>query len=74
MNRAKFLTHEERLALTRGTFRIQKPREVETVKKFDPNDESRWDFRRTNRCPLCGAELIHVSGCVNCSECEWSAC
>lgn len=26
------------------------------------------------RCPVCGAELVHESGCVTCYSCGWSAC
>jgi len=26
------------------------------------------------KCPVCGAKLVHESGCVTCYNCEWSAC
>ena len=26
------------------------------------------------KCPECGAKLIHAGGCVQCSECAWSKC
>lgn len=26
------------------------------------------------KCPECGAKLIHAGGCVQCSECSWSKC
>lgn len=71
MGKAHVLTHEERLALTKGLYK--RPEEVKP--EIEPEPEiDRWDFRRTNKCPLCGAELLHISGCVNCSQCEWSAC
>lgn len=27
-----------------------------------------------NVCPECGASIIHIGGCVQCSQCSWSRC
>jgi len=41
------------------------------------NDNIRAEYEVIDykaRCPVCGAELVHESGCVTCYSCGWSAC
>lgn len=38
------------------------------------NDNIRAEYEITNKCPICGAVLVHESGCVICYSCGWSVC
>jgi hypothetical protein len=49
----------------------------ETAKKLGFNEDEYVKTLQINaegRCPMCGAKLIHESGCVTCYSCGWSAC
>ncbi len=65
MKKARILTHEERLAMTRKNLQPAYPRAEEINEKI-PEDE--------NHCPECGAELIHLGSCVECPNKCWSRC
>jgi len=43
-------------------------------KGFDMEEITTNDLIRMNLCPLCRAPLIHESGCVRCSSCEYDSC
>jgi hypothetical protein len=49
----------------------------ETAKKTGLNNDEFAEVIQINaepRCPVCGAKLVHESGCVTCYNCGWSAC
>lgn len=55
--------------------------EYEYLKKLSKNTSKRKKEMKINistkeneKCPECGAELIHTNGCVQCSECPWTKC
>jgi ribonucleoside-diphosphate reductase alpha chain len=43
-------------------------------KGFDMEEITTNDLIRVNLCPLCRSPLIHESGCVRCSSCEYDSC
>lgn len=48
----------------------------ETAKKLGFNEDEYVKTLQINaegRCPMCGAKLIHESGCITCYSCGWSA-
>ena len=59
------MTHEERLTDTYRRFPHLRPKDWEP-----PEPDIHGDI-----CPHCGhMTLIHESGCVKCTYCDWSAC
>ena len=59
MAKAKILSHEERIALTKGKF----PHKTTT------------DTQHFDKCPMCGAmALVHEGGCEHCMQCGYDAC
>lgn len=55
--------------------------EYEYLKKLSKDTPKRKKEAKINattkddeKCPECGAKLIHAGGCIQCSECAWSKC
>ena len=65
MPKARIFTHEERLAMTK---------ERSTLLQEIKNEKDEKNFDDENHCPVCGAELIHQGGCVECPNKCWSKC
>lgn len=40
-----------------------------SIEKFSKSAE-----KSVEKCPMCGEELIHVGGCIQCTSCPWSKC
>ncbi|MDY6422041.1 MAG: hypothetical protein SPK69_02820 [Synergistales bacterium] len=77
MSKAKFFTHKERLAMTRkNSGLLQEVRDGENLPPAYPGAEevNEKNLDDENHCPVCGAELIHQGGCVECPNKCWSKC
>lgn len=72
---AKRFSHEERLEMTRRhmAFResMKHAREVPAFPGAEEHPEPVFD---EHHCPVCGAELIHESGCLRCPNWCWGKC
>lgn len=40
-----------------------------SIEKFSKSTE-----KSVEKCPMCGEELIHAGGCIQCTSCPWSKC
>lgn len=58
---------QQELNLPIGKEKVQAPHIVAPQPKTT-------EVSKDNKCPECGAELQHIGGCVQCSECFWSKC
>ena len=49
---------------------------AEQVKSSEKNIEKcqKNTEKSIEKCPVCGEELIHVGGCIQCTSCAWSKC
>ncbi|MBR2208976.1 MAG: hypothetical protein IJ859_09255 [Synergistaceae bacterium] len=77
MPKARVLTHEERLAMTKGhSSLLQEIRESKDLPPAYPGAEeiNEKNFNDANHCPVCGGELIRFEGCYRCKKCSWSKC
>ena len=77
MPKAKILSHEERLAMTRKhSMLLQDIREGKDLPPAYPGAEetNAQIVDDENHCEYCGAELIHESGYVKCPNGCWSKC
>ena len=77
MSKARILTHEERLAMTRkNSGLLQEVRDGENLPPAYPGAEEVNEkiLDDENHCPFCGAELRRVAGCVECPNKCWSKC
>lgn len=76
MPKAKILSHEERIAMTKGrSSLLQSIRDGKNLPPTYPGIEKLQDENfDENHCPKCGAELIHESSCVRCPNGCWSRC
>ena len=77
MSKARILTHEERLAMTRKNSRaLQEIKDGENLPPAYPGAEKLNEKipDDENHCPECGAELIHLGSCVECPNKCWSRC
>ena len=77
MSKSKFFTHEERLAMTRKNSRfLQEIQDKKNLPSGYPvnEDVNKKILDDENHCPVCGAELIHQGGCVECPNKCWSKC
>lgn len=78
MPKAKILTHEERLELTRRKMAFQemmKMKQSDEVTAAPGAEEHQEQQLHGDTCPFCGRNtLIHESGCVKCIACNWSKC
>ena len=77
MHKARFLSHEERLSMTEGhSPLLKKIREGKDLPPPAPGavETNLQLLDDENHCPVCGAELRHVGGCVECPNRDWSKC
>ena len=78
MSKAKILSHEERLQLTRHKFNsnsqvvIPEKYTRENSPFLKMREELQLDDEHT--CPVCGGELVRYEGCYRCKNCGWSKC
>ena len=77
MPKARVLTHEERLAMTRKhSMLLQDIREGKGLPPAYPGaDETNAQIENDGvHCPYCGAELRHVGSCLECPNKDYSVC
>ena len=77
MPKARVLTHEERLAMTRKhSTLLQDIREGKDLPPAYPGAEetNAQIIDDGEHCPICGAKLRHVGGCLECPNRDWSKC
>ena len=79
MSKAKFFTHEERLAMTQkhsGLLQLQEVRDGKNLPPAYPGAEEVNEkiLDDENHCPYCGGELVRYEGCFRCKKCGWSKC
>ena len=77
MHKARILTHEERLAMTRKRSALLQ--EIRDGKNLPPAvlgaiETLEATLDDGEHCPICGAGLLHVGGCVECPNKCWSRC
>ena len=76
MSKAKFFSHEERLAMTqRDSALLRGRRDGKDLPPAYHGSEkhSEPEFDGVH-CPSCGTKLIHESCCVRCPNGCWSKC
>lgn len=77
MSKARILTHEERLAMTRkNSGFLQEVRDRENLPPAYPGAEEVNEkiLDDENHCPYCGGELVRFEGCYRCKNCGYSKC
>ena len=77
MSKAKILSHEERLLMTRNrSTLLQDIREEKDLPPpFPGAEETNAQIKNDGiHCPYCGAELIHVGSCLECPNRDYSVC
>lgn len=77
MPRAKILTHEDRLAMTRKHSTLLSS--IRGGKDLPPaypgaEETNARIIDDGEHCPICGAKLRHVGGCLECPNRDWSGC
>ena len=77
MPKKRAFTHEERLAMTMSSSKLLQ--DIRNGKNLPPPASGAEEINEKNlidekRCPVCGAELIHVEGCCACPNKCWSKC
>ncbi|MBR0094246.1 MAG: hypothetical protein IJP91_03110 [Synergistaceae bacterium] len=76
MSKARFFSHEERLAMTSRKMAFKEmmkhAHEVPAAPGVEEVDEKLLDDE--HHCPYCGGELVRYEGCFRCKKCGWSKC